>query len=183
MTQTTSSRSEQSSRSRQSLRNIFYWRLAVVAGICAGIAFLLVNIFFFTPGAHLGAWTIVRYLASIVLGERTLDPRAPVDAGTIVVGLVVTFALAILYAVILTFIIHRWGLLVGIIGGALFGAALYLINLYTFTLFFPWFFALNSAAFLVSFVVFGAVAGGVYELLDGPETPQVPPMVRGGNRP
>ncbi len=70
------------------------------------------------------------------------------------------------YAVILAFIIHRWGLIVGIVGGALYGAALYFINLYTLTLLVPWLFAVNSMPLLISHVVFGAVAGGVYELFD-----------------
>jgi hypothetical protein len=161
----------------QSLRlhHFVQWRLAVVAGICAGAVFLVVSLLFATLVKHLSAWVVLRYMASIILGERVIPPPADFDAGVISVGLVVNFALAILYALILASIIHRWGLLVGIVVGGIFGAALYFINLYTFTLFFPWFFALNSVPFLLITILFGAVAGGVYELLDYDDTPFLPP--------
>ena len=165
------------------LHQILQWRLTVVAGICAGAVFLLANTLYLTLGAHLGAWVVLRYMASIVLGNKVLPPPAGFDAGIVLVGLLVNFALAIFYALILAIIIHRWGLLVGIIGGGLFGAALYLINLYTFTLLYSWFFALNSVPFLISHVLFGAVAGGVYELLDDVETPRVSQTITGGTRP
>jgi hypothetical protein len=108
----------------------------------------------------------MRYLASIVLGAQVLPPPGGFDLVVVITALVVNYGLAIVYALVLAAIIHRWGLLVGIIGGALFGAALYFINLYTLTLFFPWFFSLNSTALLICFIAFGAVTGGVYESLD-----------------
>lgn len=165
------------------LHHIIYWRLALVAGICAGAAFLLVNIVYLSLAFHLSAWVILRYMASIVLGSRVLPPPATFDAGIALVGLLVTLVLSIIYSFVLAITIHRWGLLVGVIGGALFGAALYLTNLYTFTLLYPWFFALNSVPFFVSHLVFGAVAGGVYELLDyNDDAPFLPKPVNGGMR-
>ena len=62
--------------------------------------------------------------------------------------------------------LHRWGIIVGIIGGAIFGLALYLINFYTLTYFFPWFFPLRSWMMMLSHVIYGATAGGVYEALE-----------------
>jgi hypothetical protein len=41
------------------------------------------------------------------------------------------------------------------------------------TLFFEWFFAINSVVLLLSHVLFGAVAGGVYELFDHYDLPLV----------
>jgi len=148
------------------LRQIMDWRLAIVAGIVGGTVFLLLTLFFAAFSWHISAWAVLRYLASILLGARVLPPPDGFDFVVLVAALVVNYALAIFYAIVLAFIIHRWGLLVGVIGGALFGAAIYFINLYTLTIFYPWFFSLNSAALLFSFVVFGAVAGGVYELFD-----------------
>jgi len=48
----------------------------------------------------------------------------------------------------------------------LFGLALYAINYYTFTLFFPWFFPMRSWLVVLSHIVFGATAGGVYEAFE-----------------
>lgn len=164
------------------LQHIVQWRLAVIAGICAGAVFLVVNSLYLALGAHVGTWVALRYMASIVLGPRVLPPPATFDAGIMLVGLVVNFALAILYALILAAIIHRWGLLVGLIGGGLYGAALYGITIYTFTLWYPWFFALNSIPFFLSFVLFGVVAGGVYESLDYDDAPLFPQRADGGTK-
>lgn len=51
-------------------------------------------------------------------------------------------------------------------GGALFGVAIYIINYYTFTALFPWFFPLRSWLVLATHVFFGAAAGGIYEALE-----------------
>ena len=67
---------------------------------------------------------------------------------------------------LLAFIIHRWGLIVGIVGGALYGLSLYLINYLTFSAFFPWFYPLQSWMMVVGHVFFGALAGGLYEALE-----------------
>jgi hypothetical protein len=83
-----------------------------------------------------------------------------------IVAIIVHFALSIIYALVLAFIVHRWGLLVGIVGGALFGLALYLINFFTFTYFFEWFYPARAWPFSVVHILFGAVAGGIYELLE-----------------
>jgi hypothetical protein len=52
------------------------------------------------------------------------------------------------------------------VGGAILGLLLYAINFYTLTFFFPWFFAMRSWPVIVSHIIFGATAGGVYELLE-----------------
>jgi hypothetical protein len=55
---------------------------------------------------------------------------------------------------------------VGIIGGAFFGLAIYLINYYTFSYFYPWFYPLRSWIALAGHLFFGAVAGGLYETFE-----------------
>lgn len=163
------------------LKSILQWRVALVAGLIAGAFFLILTALYMSLRYGLNLWVILRYISSIVLGERVLPPPATFDPATAIVGLLVNFALAVIYALILASIIHRWGLLVGVIGGAVFGAALYAINTYTFTLFYPWFFALHGVPLLFSYVLSGAVAGGVYELLDYGDQPFMPTQT-GGTR-
>lgn len=154
------------SQATSGMRQVVDWGAAIWAGIVAGIIFLIFNLFV-TPSVTGGnAWVVIRLLASIFLGESILAPPATFNLTALTVALTTHFVLSISFTLTLAFLIHRWGLVVGIIGGALFGLALYSINFYTLTYFFPWFYAMRSWAVIVSHVVFGAVAGGVYESLE-----------------
>ncbi|MDX1663944.1 MAG: hypothetical protein R3272_09130 [Candidatus Promineifilaceae bacterium] len=157
------------------------WRAAVIAGLIAGAVFLLLQMVgrsfvdadtiiiegvaeAVVPGGSL--WVAPRYIAAMVLGEEVLPPPTSFDALVFLVALLINTVLAVLFTMVLAAIIHEWEILVGIVVGALFGLALYAINYYTFSYFFPWFFAVNSWVDVVAHVLFGAVAGGLYELLE-----------------
>jgi hypothetical protein len=47
--------------------------------------------------------------------------------------------------------------------------AIYAINFFAISYFVPWFFPLRSWILLLSHVLFGALAGGIYELLEEEE--------------
>ncbi len=140
-------------------KNVTWWAV-LLAGIVAGIAFFVANILFsniITPSL------LLRYIASLVMGSDVLTNG---NSMVLIVGGIVHLVLSLLFALVISIVIHRWGLLVGIIGGGILGLSLYAINLYALTLLFPWFFAINTPSLLISHVIFGAVAGGVYELFD-----------------
>ena len=148
------------------------FRAVIWAGLISGLVFLLVNMLL--SWIVLGTpWIFTRMAAGIVLGDGVVPPPATFDPLVFFTALLIHLFLSILFTTILALIIHRWGLLVGILGGALFGLALYFINTYTFSYFFPWFFSLRSWIILVSHVLFGATAGGVYELLEVDEAAPV----------
>ncbi|MEQ8677812.1 MAG: hypothetical protein RLP44_11815 [Aggregatilineales bacterium] len=139
------------------------WRAIPIAGFAAGTAFLLINLILTPLILEVDPTVILRYFGALVLGSDVLTESGN---NAILVGVIVHYVLSMLFTLLVTIVIHRWGLLVGIIGGALMGLALYGVNLYTMTVFFEWFFAINSSVLLLSHVIFGAVAGGVYELFD-----------------
>ncbi|MEM7248418.1 MAG: hypothetical protein AAF533_24000 [Acidobacteriota bacterium] len=148
------------------LEQVVDWSAALWAGLVAGTVFLVLNLLV-TPKALGGtASVILAYLASPVLGKGVLAPPIEPSGGTIAIGLLTHFVLSILFACLIAFLLHRWGLLIGVLGGAALGVAIYLVNVYTMTLFFPWFFNMKSTVFLLTHVAFGAVAGGVYEALE-----------------
>jgi hypothetical protein len=148
------------------MRQLVDWWAAFWSGLIAGAIFLLVNLFV-TPLVIGGnAWVMIRLFASIGLGNGILAPPATFDASALVVALVAHFFLSIIYAMLIAYIIHRGGLIAGMIGGALLGLALYSINFYTLTFFFPWFFAMRNGVFVITHLLFGAVAGGIYEALE-----------------
>jgi hypothetical protein len=141
------------------------WRAVLIAGLAAGTAFLVTNVVLLPLFVNVDPGLSLRYIASLVMGPGVLTQT---DNPTLIaiVGTVIHYALSLLFALIVAIVVHRWGLLVGIVGGAVLGLALYGINLYTMTVFFTWFFALNNTVLLISHILFGAVAGGVYELFD-----------------
>jgi len=147
------------------MRQVVDWRAAVWAGVISGVVFLVINMLLtkFYVGSP---WVIVRLAASLVMGTRVVPPPATFDAAILLAALAVHVPLSILFASIIAAILHRWGLLVGIVGGAIFGLALYAINFYTFSYFFPWFFPMRSWIMAVSHLIFGACAGGIYESLE-----------------
>lgn len=150
----------------KTLKQIMDWRAAVVAGLIAGGLTMLLWMILLTLVTGGSLWTPFHHVAAILLGENVLTPSQALNFQVVLAGAVVHLVLSVFYAVILAFIIHRWGLVVGILGGMLFGLALYVINYYTFTAIFPWFYPLRSWIALVGHVFFGAVAGGVYEALE-----------------
>ena len=139
------------------------WRAIPVAGIVAGTVFLLINMIFNPILYEIDAFFILQYFGSLVLGT---DALLESSMTVLIVGAIVHYLLSILFTLVISIVIHRWGLLIGIIGGGLLGLALYAINFYTMTVFFEWMFAINNTLIVISHIAFGAVAGGIYEAMD-----------------
>ena len=107
-------------------------------------------------------WRDARLAAAIVLGAAALDPPATFDIQTLLVATIVHFALSIAYAVALAAIIWRLRSSSALVAGALFGLALYAINLYGITAIFPWFAVARGGITLSAHVAFGLSASAAY---------------------
>ncbi len=146
------------------------WRAAVIAGFTAGSIFLAIVLIAIPWRFDMSAAVPLRYIASIVLGESVLPPPAEGEALfallPTVTGVLVHYVLSLGFTLVLAYITHRWGLLMGVLVGAVFGAAVYAINIYTVTLIYEWFYVFNTRIFLIAHVLFGAVAGGLYEAIE-----------------
>ncbi|KVW32025.1 hypothetical protein [Burkholderia ubonensis] len=149
------------------------WRAAVIGGCVAGVVFLAIEMLAM-PVAGRSLWDAPRMIAAIVTGRNTLAHPAMFEPDVMLVALVVDFALSILFAVILAVIIAPFSLdsSVGMASlvGAVFGVALYAINFYGMTRWFPWFADARNWASLFSHVVFGLVASDTYLRLEGKKT-------------
>lgn len=148
------------------LRLIMDWRAAVIGGILAGALTMLLWMILISLVTGGSLWSPFHHIAAILMGQDVLTPSQSPNLQVILTATITHFFLSVLYAIVLAFIIHRWGVVVGIVGGALFGLAVYAINYYTFTALYPWFFPLRSWIALVGHLFFGAAAGGIYEILE-----------------
>lgn len=148
----------------EAIRRNVTWRAIPFAGLAAGMAHLVVNLILTPLMLNVQPGLIMRYIGSLVLGQGVLTEGANTTA--VIVGVIVHFALSIVYTLLIAIVIHRWGLLIGIFGGAVLGLCIYLINYYTMTAFVNWMFAIDSPVMIIAHLIFGAVAGGVYETYD-----------------
>lgn len=151
-------------------RNVLDLNAVFWAGLLSGLSYLAVtlllsSIYFDTP------WMGIRIAASLVLGPDVIFPEQGLGIGVLLLGIMIQLVLAMVYTLLIAFIVHRGGLLAGILGGALIGLGLYAINFHNFSYFFPWIFPLRNWTLLTAHLVFGAVSGGLYELFDEDDPP------------
>lgn len=146
-------------------RQVVDIRAALIAGLVSGLLFLGIATLI-TSNALGTPISLVRLFASIVLGESILNPDITVTPVAIITALVVHLLFSLGFGLLVAYVVHRGGFILGIIGGGILGIALYFINFYTFSLLFPWFYSFSSMLMLIGHALFGAVTGGLYEMLE-----------------
>lgn len=141
------------------------WRAAISAGVCAGVVFLLVNM---ALCSHLlgNGQLPLQLAAALLLGRDVMPPAVGLGGDVFMTGFGVHIALSVAFTCLIAFCLHHWGILVGIFGGAMFGLALYAIDYYFVADFIEGFAALRGWLMGSSHLLFGAVAGGLYEALE-----------------
>lgn len=143
------------------------WLATFWAALVAALVSLLLYLLFVPAVVGAGnAWAVLRYIASVVMGTEVLPPPATMTAAIALTAIGVHLTLSFVMTAIIAFVLHRWGLITGIVGGAVMGLAFFAINYFTLTALEPHMFAMAHWSVGVVHVVFGAVAGGVYELLE-----------------
>ena len=144
------------------------WSVAACAGIAAGILATLVQIalwFAFTDSLPGIFFRDARLAAAIAMGSGVLPPPASFDWRVMLVASLVHFALSIAYGLVLSRLIAGLGVTASILVGAVFGLCLYIVNMYGFTVVFPWFEAARDWITVVTHLVFGLVAAAHYTAL------------------
>jgi hypothetical protein len=149
----------------QRLRQVVDWQAAAWAGVASGVGHLVTTMLLSAVVLN-NPWVYVRFMAALPLGESVLPPPATPTVGLVLVGLLVHMVLSIGFALLIATVIHRWGLLVGIVGGGILGIAIYVINFFALSLIFPWVYPFRSWIILAGHIAFGMLAGGVYEALE-----------------
>jgi hypothetical protein len=145
------------------------WLAAALAGTGAGII---------ATGVQLALWWAAsfpvlqsllrdtRLTAAIVMGKSVLPPPASFAWDVMTIATLIHFALSVVYGWILGGFISHLSLPRAILAGIVFGLALYVLNMYGFTLAFPWFDAARGWITVIAHVAFGASAAVLYKRLD-----------------
>ena len=145
------------------------WRAVWMAWLIAGTVYLVLDLVVVPAVVGGSFWISVRLVASLLLGDDVLAPPASFHGLALLAAIVTIYGISLLATVVFALVIHRGGLILGIVGGALLGLSFHAINYYSLTSFFPQFFALNAPVVAVAHTVFGALAGGLYEWLEDDE--------------
>jgi hypothetical protein len=149
------------------VRHPVNWSAAVYGGFAAGILATLAQIALWSVFAD-SLPTIffrdARFTAAIVMGRTVLSPPASVDWPVMLVATLIHFALSIAYGLILARLISSLRNTASLLAGAAFGLSLYAVNMYGFTIVFPWFEAARDWITVAAHLVFGITAAGVYKM-------------------
>ncbi len=145
-------------------------RAATIAGLIAALVSLGVGMGVLQY-LHENALGLPRLIATIALGRDALSADTVSNGTALGVGIGVHLVLGLIFAYVISYTLHRWGFWVGLIGGGLFGLALYAINTYTMSRFFPEFYYFRSWFMIGFHVLFGALCGGIYEALERDRRP------------
>jgi hypothetical protein len=152
---------------RVGYRQVFDTRAALIAGLIATATFALVMV-----GLDLrtlnAPWFSIRSAASLLTGAGAFENAAAFDASVVPIGLAVYLVVGLALAFVIALLLHRFGLVMGIIGGAILGFSSYVLLYYVLA---RWLnvhdlSTLTRWPLEVGHVIFGAIAGGVYEWLE-----------------
>jgi len=132
--------------------------MLLFAGFWAGVI---------ATGAQLALWWMAerplletlfrdaRLTAAIVMGPAVLPPPSTAQLEVLLIATLIHFALSVTYALIPATLHDRMNAWLSPLAGALYGLAIYVINLYGFTALFPWFAISRDGATLLTHLVFG----------------------------
>jgi len=141
---------------------------ALGAGLLAGVLATVVQIILWWLAAipvMETLWRDTRLTAAIVLGADALTAPSATPWTLMLVAALIHFMLSGLYGLVLACFIDRLAIGRALLAGGFFGAVLYIVNLYGFSLLFPWFAVTRDAITALTHVAFGILlAGGYFKL-------------------
>lgn len=141
------------------------WPAAAVAGLAAGAVLMVLELFWSTLVSGESPWVVSYMISAIVTGPATLQ-STDFSVTVVAVALAAHYVLGVVFGLVLVAIIvpFRLDSTVGMVllAGAVFGVALYLLNFYGMTRFFPWFAELRGAPTVVTHLIFGVTAAFLY---------------------
>jgi hypothetical protein len=135
---------------------------AMAAGLFAGVVLLGMLVGFASVIYGEAPWKLLRMIAATVQGPQALAPDGEFDARLVLMGALLHFLFATLYALFLAGVLAETREALAPWLGLGFGVALYFANLHGFTLLFPWFAELRTIDTFVAHAFFGLLLAQAY---------------------
>ena len=142
------------------------WRAAAWAGVIAGAVFMMLEMLMVRLFMGESPWAPPQMIAAMALGKDVLPPPdtyAPFDMKIMLTAMLIHFPLAIVYGLVVGWLVHRFDWAGGLAIGALFGIGIYIVNFYLVApAAFPWFQMAQNWISVFAHAMFGLIAGGAY---------------------
>lgn len=132
--------------------------MALVVGSCAAVIATGAQIIFWWLAGMPVLETLfrdARLTAALILGTSILPPPSTAQWDIMLVATLIHFSLSIAYAAIAAHFAGRLRTGPALVAGAVYGLIIYAVNLYGFTILFPWFSVARDWVTLVTHIVFG----------------------------
>ena len=142
-----------------------------VAGWVALVAWIACSVSIYDEPAS----KLPRMIAAMILGQGALGTEDEPELAVVATGLVLHFALALSFGTALALLVRHVREGLAACAGALFGVALYVLDLHLLTAFFPWFTQLRTLDTLGAHMLFGILAATAYRDLASPPSATSPP--------
>jgi ABC-type sulfate transport system permease subunit len=158
---------------RDELHSVTDWRAAALAGVIAGLVFLMLEMVLVWMVQGQSPWGPPHMIAAMVLGSDVLPSMgtwAPFDLKIVLTAMVIHFPMAIVYGLVGAWLMHRFDWVGAMMVGAALGLAAYIVNFYLIApMAFPWFEMGRNWIGAFSHIMFGLTLGVAYIWLRKPK--------------
>lgn len=158
---------------RDELHSVTDWRAAALAGVIAGLVFLMLEMVLVWMVQGQSPWGPPHMIAAMVLGSEVLPSMgtwAPFDLKIVLTAMAIHFPMAIVYGLVGAWLMHRFDWVGAMMVGAALGLAAYIVNFYLIApMAFPWFEMGRNWIGAFSHIMFGLTLGVAYIWLRKPK--------------
>jgi ABC-type sulfate transport system permease subunit len=151
---------------RDELHSVTDWRAAALAGVIAGLVFLMLEMVLVWMVQGQSPWGPPHMIAAMVLGSEVLPSMgtwAPFDLKIVLSAMAIHFPMAIVYGLVGAWLMHRFDWVGAMMIGAALGLAAYIVNFYLIApMAFPWFEMGRNWIGAFSHIMFGLTLGVAY---------------------
>ena len=145
------------------------WSAAIWASIIAGLVFAALEMALAWLVHGQSPWAPLHVIGTIGLGQSAMTPPDTFDLKIVCTAVLIHMVLAIIYGIILAFIIARMSMGTAVIAGAVYGLVLYVINFYGFSAIFPAFVDARGWVSIFTHIVQSGLMAYLYKVFAMPK--------------